>query len=435
MKVFPSRHRVRNSLKLSVLDGITFSAMAGLTQNYITPFALALKATTQQIGLLASVPNLTMAASQFAAPNLSEAAGSRKKLILPIVLMHALMWGPILLIPYLFATAQVWWLIAFVTLSAVIGALANPAWGSMMADLVPGAMRGRYFSFRGRLMVLVTLAFSLIAGVILQFYTKNVFTGFAILFGGALLFRLLSLYFLSGMYEPPAPKRTEKRESLLHLAGHLGSSNLGRFTLYVALIGFAANLAAPFFSVYMLRDLKFSYTTYVMITSAHAVSNLAFQTFWGRRADRAGNIRVIRVTSCLVPFIPLIWMLNSNRFYLMGAEVFSGMAWAGFQLASSNFIYDASQPENRTKQIALFNSINGVAVFLGALIGGYLAPHLPAFLGFNIRSLMLISGLTRGLVVIIMLRIIVEVRHVPKMNLIQFLLGRPLPAEALPDKE
>ena len=430
-----SRYKVRNSLKLSVLDGVSVSAMLGLTMNYITPFALALKATTAQVGLLASVPSLTMALSQLAAPNLSERAGSRMKLILPMVLMQALMWGPILLIPYLFPAAGVFWLIAFVTLSAVFGALTSPGWGSMMADLVPIEMRGRYFSFRGRIMGLITLVFSLIAGVILQFYTNNVFIGFTIIFGGALLFRLLSLYFLSGMYEPPVSNNTENNQSLFYIFKHLASSNLGRFTLYVALINFATVIAGPFFGVYMLRDLNFSYTTYVMITSSHAVANLAFQTFWGRRADRAGNIMVIRFVSCLLPFIPLLWLVSYNRFYLMGAEIFSGMTWAGFNLAASNFVYDASDKENRTKQIALFNSINGVAVCLGALVGGYLAPHLPALLGFNIRSLFLISGLMRGLVVLIFLRIIVEVRHVPKMNIIQFLLGRPVLNEAVTTKK
>ncbi|HLB28231.1 MAG TPA: MFS transporter [Dehalococcoidales bacterium] len=274
-------------------------------------------------------------------------------------------------------------------------------------------------------MVLITLAFSLVAGAILQFYTNRVFIGFTIIFGGALLFRLLSLYFLSGMYEPPVSQNTENNRSLLHLAGHLGSSNLGRFTLYIALIMFATNIAGPFFSVYMLRDLNFSYGTYVMITTAHAVSNLTFQTFWGRRADRAGNIKVIRTVSCLLPFVPLLWLVSYNKFYLMGAEVFSGMVWAGFNLAATNFVYDASEPENRTKQIALFNSINGLAVCLGALLGGYLAPQLPVLFTYNIRTLFLISGIGRGLVVIALLRIIVEVRHVPRLSLLQFLLGRP----------
>lgn len=143
--------------------------MLGLTQDYIVPFALALKATTAQIGLLSSVPNLTMALFQLTAPHLAERAGSRKGLILPVVFLHALMWLPILLVPYLFPDQKIWWLIGFFTLSTVFGALGNPAWGSMMAELVPEGTRGRYFGFRGRICGLVTLVFFFIGGAILHF--------------------------------------------------------------------------------------------------------------------------------------------------------------------------------------------------------------------------------------------------------------------------
>lgn len=430
MQTFSSRRKVRRSLKLSVLDGAAYSAMAGLTQNYITPFALALKATTSQIGLLASVPNFIMALSQLAAPNLSEKAGSRKGLILPMVFMHALMWLPILLIPYVFPEPKVWWLIGFITLSGVLGSIANPAWGSMMADLVPEDVRGRYFSFRGRIAGFITLIFSFIGGGILQLLTGNVFIGFAIIFAGAMLSRLLSLYFLSGMYEPPIPHgKKESRQSLLHIVRHLGSSNLGRFILYVALINFAANIAGPFFAVYMLRDLKFNYVTYMLIIAFNAIANLVSLTFWGRRADRAGNMKVIRFTSFLIPILPLVWLGSSNMYYLMGAQMLSGFAWSGFNLAIVNFSYDASEPENRTKYLALFNSITLVASCLGALTGGFLAPHLPVFLGYKLRTLFTISGILRGLVVIFLLRFIFEVRHVPKINLGQFLLGRSGPTD------
>ena len=75
---------VKKSLRYSILDGSAYSAMVGLTQDTITPFALALKATTAQIGLLSSLPNLAMALSQLAVPRLAERAISRKKFILPI---------------------------------------------------------------------------------------------------------------------------------------------------------------------------------------------------------------------------------------------------------------------------------------------------------------------------------------------------------------
>jgi MFS family permease len=386
--------------------------------------ALALKATTAQVGLLSSIPNLIVGLSQLAAPDLSERAGSRKGLILPMVFMHAIMFIPVLLIPFIISSSQVWYLIAFITVGTVFGTLANPPWGSLMADLVPIRLRGRYFSSRGRIVGFITLVFSFIAGGILQLLTETPFIGFAILFGGATAFRLLSLYFLSQMYEPAEPDNGNDDPSLFHMVRHVASSNLGRFTVYVALISFGANLASPFFAVYMLRDLAFNYVTYTIIISCASISSLVFLTFWGRRADLAGNIRVIQVTSYILPFIPLLWLVSYNIYYLIFAEIVSGFAWSGFSLASVNFIYDASEAQNRTKHIAVFNTITCLAVFLGALIGGYLAPHLPALLGYQMRTLFTISGVLRGLVVIFLLRQIIEVRHVPSLTLSQFFLGR-----------
>jgi MFS family permease len=351
-----------------------------------------------------------------------------------MVFLHAIMFIPILLIPFIIHSSQVWWLIAFVTVSTVFGAIANPAWGSMMADLVPIRLRGRYFSSRGRIAGIITLVFTFIAGGILQLLTDTPFIGFAILFGGATAFRLLSFYFLSRMYEPAPSDNEENDRSMLHMVRHVGSSNLGRFTLYVALIGFSANLASPFFAVYMLRDLNFSYVTYTVIIAFASISSLAFLTFWGRRADLAGNIKVIRVTSCLLPVIPLLWLVSYNVYYLIFAEIISGFAWSGFNLAAVNFVYDASEAQNRTKHIAVFNTITCLAVFLGALIGGYLAPHLPVLLGYQMRSLFTVSGIFRGLVVIFLLRQIIEVRRVPNMTLSQFLLGRSGPMTASLDQ-
>ncbi len=424
MKIPRRTNAVRSSLRFSVLDGAAYAAMLGLVQNYITPLALELKATTAQVGLLTSMPQLVVGFSQLAAPHLSERAGSRKGLILPMVFMHAFMYIPILLIPFIISGNQVWWLIAFVTVSTAFGAIANPAWGSLMADLVPIRLRGRYFSARGRIAGMITLVFTFTAGGILQVLTNTPFIGYAILLGGAAAFRWLSLYFLSRMYEPEAAENGDNDRSMFHMVSHVGTSNLGRFTVYVALINFAANLASPFFSVYMLRDLGFSYLTYTVIISSASISSLVFLTYWGRRADIAGNMKVIKVTSCLLPIIPLLWLASNNVYYLVFAEIISGFGWSGFNLAAVNFVYDASEDQNRTKHIAVFNTITCLATFAGATIGGYVAPHLPALLGYQLRTLFTISGACRGIIVILMLRMLVEVRHVPTVSLSRFLLGR-----------
>jgi MFS family permease len=410
---------------MSVLDGAAYAVVLGLIQNFVTPFALALKATTTEVGLLNSFPNLIVAFSQLVAPRLSQRAGSRKGLILPMVFLHAVMFVPILLIPFVIGRSQVWWLIGLFTVSTVFGAIANPAWGSLMADLVPIRLRGRYFSSRGMIAGVITLVFSFVAGGILQLYTQTPFIGFAILFGGAALFRFLSCYFLSQMYEPKPPENIKDDRSMMQMVSHVGSYNLGRFTIFFALVSLVTNIASPFFSVYMLSDLNFSYVTFTVVTSAVSVASLGFLTFWGRRADLAGNIKVVKVTSFLIPLVPLLWLASKNVYYLIFAQIVSGFAWSGFNLAGVNYVYDASEAQNRTKHIAVFNAITCLATFLGALIGGYLVPVLPRLFGYQLLTLFAISGVLRGVIALIMARHLTEVRHVPSMSLTQFFLGRP----------
>ena len=419
-----SEGQVKKSLRNSIFDGSAYSAMLGLTQNYITPFALTMKATTQQIGLLTSVPNFTMAAAQFVAPALSERIGSRKGFILPMVLMHALMWLPILLIPYLFQTHQVWWLIAFMTLSTAIDSAVNPAWGSMMADLVPTQRRGRFFGLRNRITAFVSMALSYAAGGILQLLTGNTNLAFTIIFVGAMASRLVSLYFLSKMYEPLSPA-TEKQghDSMLKIARGLFSTNIGMFIMLCALMTFSASVAGPFFSPYMLNDLKMSYIVYTILNSVTGLATVGFMTWWGKRIDKAGSIKVLKITSLFVPFVPLGWLPSRSLWWLGIMQVFSGFAWAGFQLASSVFIFDAAPPQNRTRYIALYNSLIYLGASVGALVGGVVTPHLPPIRGTSFLSIFAVSGAARLAVALFFRPRIKEVREVPQVQASELLFS------------
>jgi len=403
--------------------------MLGLTQNYITPYALTMKASTQEIGLLTSVPNFTMAVAQFAAPALSERVGSRKGFILRMAVMHALMWVPILLIPYLLQTHQVWWLIAFVTLSTAFDSAANPVWGSMMADLVPVQMRGRFFGLRNRIAGFVSGIFAYVAGGILQLLTGNTNLAFTIIFAGAMASRLVSFYFLSQMYEPLSPA-TEKRshDSILKVARGLFSTNIGSFIIFCALINFSATVSAPFFSPYMLRDLQFSYIVYTIINSVAILATVGFMTWWGKRMDRAGSIKVLKITSFFIPFVPLGWALSHNLWWLILMQIFSGFAWAGFQLSSSVFIFDAAPPQNRTRYIAIYNFLIFLGVSVGSLTGGIVAPLLPPFRGSYFLSIFIVSGLARLAVALFFLPRIKEVRKVPQVKAGELLFSDFQPA-------
>jgi len=58
------KHVVKSSLRSSFWDGVFAACMMGLTQEYFTPYALALNARPPEIAALTAWPNVANAFSQ-----------------------------------------------------------------------------------------------------------------------------------------------------------------------------------------------------------------------------------------------------------------------------------------------------------------------------------------------------------------------------------
>jgi len=410
------RNNIRHTLKVSLLDGIFASCMLGLTSDYITPYALALKARVSQIGILNALPYLISSLVQLKSAEATEKFKSKKKVIVLFVLLHTLMGLPILFIPYIFKGYEVISLIVFVTLFASLNAFAGPVWLSLMSDYLPMKKRGSYFGWRNKIFGIINISCVFIAGFVLYLFKFNILKGFFIIFASAFVCRIISWYFLTQMYEPPFRIKKEDCFSFVEFIKRAGESNFLRFVVFVAALNFSVNLAAPFFSVFMLKDLRFNYLTYTILISTVSIASILTIGRWGRNADRVGTVKVLRTSSLLISSLPFLWIMNQNPAYLVIIQIISGFAWAGFNLCATNFIYDAVSPAKRTRCIAYFNVINGVALCLGALIGGYLAKHLPVIFGYKLLSLFFISGILRFLVVGLFSRKLKEVRTVEDIS-------------------
>src|SRR3989338_9595241 len=137
--------KIKQSLKASFLDGIFASLMLGLVTDYIAPFALALKATVREIGLLSSVPNFVSSLFHIKSPDLADKAKSRRKIVNTFIFLQVLVMLPIACLPFIFKTHHVLYLIFLVTLFAGFGALAISPWASMLSDHILPQDRGRYY--------------------------------------------------------------------------------------------------------------------------------------------------------------------------------------------------------------------------------------------------------------------------------------------------
>lgn len=411
-----NNNKKNQSLKFSLLDGVFASGMVGFTQEYFTPFLLVLGAAAKHVGMLNALPNFFASLIQLKSADFTESLNSRKKIINIFVLFHALMLLPMVIMalsgkgkPIVFIT----YVILFISFSA----LANPAWASLMSDLVPEDRRGTYFGWRNKVLGFVIVPASFTAGFILHMMKKlNIFSGFVIIFGFAFIFRMISWYFLTRMYEPPLVHTKEDHFTLYDFLARIRESNFAKFVLFASMMSFSVNLAAPFFVVLMLKDLHFSYMLYTVITITATLTIYLTISRWGRHADKIGNLKIIKFTSPLIGLIPLLWIFSRHPVFLFFAQLFSGFLWAGFNLCTTNFIYDAVIPEKRTRCISYFNVLNGLALCAGALLGGFLLQRLPALFGYKILTLFLISFILRIMVSIFVPLRLEEVRPVKKVN-------------------
>ena len=408
----------KKSLSYSVKDGVAWSVNTGLGSNYITYYALQLSANPAQIGLLTSVPNLVANLSELGTPKLMEKTG-RKRIVTNCVMAQALTWLPISLIAILFLFFGVNGVIApmlvilFYTVYLLMGALISPAWSSWMGDLVLEKERGRFFGRRNRIVGTTGIFAVLAGGMFLSIFTKSdVLFGFIMLFFVAMVARLISWHYLTKQYEPKFKYKHEYYFGFSNFVRKIKDNNFGRFTIYVTSMDLMVNLASPFFAVYMLLELNFSYLVIAIITLSASITTVLFMPLWGNFSDKYGNLRSLRICGLLIPAIPVLWLVSPNPVYLIIVQGISGIFWAGFNLASINFIYDAVSKQRRGICFAYFGVLDGICIFVGATLGGLFATYVNVGFMSTLLLLFLISGVMRLAVSAVMLPKLREVREV-----------------------
>ncbi len=390
------RINVRESLRASFKDGVFASTMLGVTDHYVIPFALLLGATVQQVGWVSGFPNLLSSISQLFASYAVDRIGGRLKLLVRAVATQAALLLSISLLAWADLPHRVELFLVLLVLFAMSGALAGPAWGSLMTDYIPMRKRGRYFAWRNRILGVVNVVSMVGAGLLLTWARELSHTaGFFIIFLIGALARFVSAAYIAQMSDVPQRRDPASEFTFLMFLARFRESNFVKFVAFVATLTFSAFLAAPFFAVFMLRDLQLSYLDYMLLQVISTVTGLLALPLWGRHADLVGNVRVLRLTGFLSTLIPLFWLVSHNIFYLALVQMFAGFAWSGITLCASNFIYDAVTPQKRVRCIGYFNVINGTALFLGASVGGFLASRLPPLQGSSLLSLFALSSLCR----------------------------------------
>ena len=420
--------QVEASLRHSIKDGVYYSAMTGGAESYFSAFAIHLHASTTVIGLLASLPPLLASSMQLFSAWLGRRLGKRKEIIVAGALFQAGCLIPLAAVPLLVPAHASILVLPIVFLYLCGPNLGAPQWNSLVGDLLPESRRGRFFAERTRLSSVASVAALVLAGLILELTDQlgNAYWGFVAIFLLAAAARCASAYHLGAMREPSRRVAVLELPDDLSLWRRVRHSSLLRFSLFFACMQFAVAISGPYFTLYMLRDLSFSYFEFMTISVASVVVQFLTLNRWGRLSDLFGNRLLLITTGCIITVLPSLWLVSTNYYWLLAVQTLSGLGWAGFTLAATGFVFDLTPADQRATLFALHNVFAAVAVFLGASLGAFLATQVPeqiTLFGIQIEimtplyGLFLISCLTRLGVAIAFLPLLEEVRRVRRMSM------------------
>ena len=359
--------------KRFLLAGSLWSIYDGFTTFFLTAFALIFGASNEQIGLIAAIPYLSVILTELPGAKLLEFI-SRKWISFFSIIFSRSFWVFIILIPFLFNKNPVLFIIIFYLLIKIVELVSEPAWISLMADITPEKIRGRYFGFRNMLINSFGSLAALIGGFYLDFYPKESFVGFLSLFFAGTLFGISTAIPVKNIKEPEF--QDHHHHSLREFFSLKGELKVLCYSMFC--FNFATMIASPFFTVYMLKNLEMSYRFFVIASIISTITKIIAQPHIGKISDRYGDKPVAIISTMATAFIPLIYFFITKEaiWLIIPAQILSGLAWAGVDISAFNLMLDKSNEKRRGLDIAEYTTFTSIPMVIGPIIGGFIADNV-----------------------------------------------------------
>lgn len=300
-----------------------------------------------------------------------------------------------------------------------IGLPASQDW---IASLVPGRLRGKYFSIKDSVAVFVVSSLMLIGGMILDYYKeRNILTGFIIIGVFILILTAINVIGFSKMKEPKTSyinehgkemhgrlakraREIEKAETanhtgiLVELKGAFCDRRFRKVFSVQCLYTLSFYICTPFIPSYQINELKLSYTFMMLVSFILNLYRIYIAPKVGRMADRHGMAKVLRYFLLALGLNFLIVALtipgNAYPLHIIGSFL-SSTAWAFVGIGLFGLQLDFYKSEKRMIWLTITSSVSGVFGFVVSILGGALLNTLQKmnliFFGIQIYAQQVLS--------------------------------------------
>ena len=403
------------ALRRSIAEGSVAAVMGNLAGGvFLTGFALAFGASAFHIGLLSSLPPIISLVQLFTPPLLRRFGGKRRELTLFTFGSARLVWLFLIILPFLVFLRKtpipLWIIIGTICLSTGFNSIGTISWFSWMGDLVPRNRFGRYFSSRNLNNGVVGMVTAMAGGIVFDLWKKSTpdsfdIFGFAGVFFIGLIFGIFSLYLMKGIPEPElkiqSPKITPWKEWLVPFR----NKNFRWFIIARMFWVLSVGVASPYFSVYLIKNLKLDYSTIQFFNLIATAGALYCMRFWGRLIDHFGNKPLLILSNIMKALYPLGWLLITPTDYWLVLPFVQLLCCfdSGINLSSSNLLLKLSPKGDNTVYLSTYTACINLSLAISPLIGGWAVTRFAhndvfTFGSYQINALkvlFLISGVSR----------------------------------------
>lgn len=313
----------------------------GIGGAIFTGYALWLGIETSHIAFLASIASaasLAQLLSSLIAPHINR----RKSFIVGVGCLEVFFRFSVILIPLLVpSNGRLWAIMVLLAVGLLCGHTVSPLYSSWLATTIPEQIRARYFSKQTIITTLVAMGAGYLLGQFLDLFPEDrKYHAFSYVFlfglaaGTAGYLMLLRAPFPS---ETPNPS-----------AGSLGSlllpfrdDGFRRFLLFYLAWSFASSIAAPFYSVFMLKTLKITYARIMIFGNLFMAITILGYKLWAGLVDQYGGKPVLRLLTVPAALMPLLWIFNSQNNYVLIPVIMgiSGLIQSGISVATTPLLY------------------------------------------------------------------------------------------------
>jgi len=392
------------------------SAVEEAAINYQAPSIIAAGANAQNVSVLAMLVNLSLSLICVKAPALIERLGQTKRGAVILSFANLIAWVP-LIFAFLFSSLGITpiWLALLWLINIMPGILLSFQKDNWLSNSVPRNSLGRYLGQRLAIKSAFYLGAFVLLGFMLDTFGGKSLVSFGFVFIVALVMATADFIIFTHMKETPkkeasisAPEQPKTQFGLFNFIGELKEKKLDMFITFTAFFYLTVGLSGPLYAVYMLQEKHFTYLSFTLIIAAEYLARVISAPFWGKFADKEGNIRVLGIVSRIIPAIPIAWLFCSNIGYLAFVQILSGMCWGAFDLSTQSYLYKVAPQAKKLRYIVYTRCLILLSTAVGGLIGAYLVNGVFATFGSRLLTIFMISGFFRAVVVMFLMPKLVD---------------------------